>query len=132
MSSSGRASPPPMCIDASVLRAAYRRALRTGKFWRLRPEERAILRLSLSFSRIRSPPLVNLLLQIMARISPSTVRRVKALSLGLQVLEERVRQALRLGYYHAIRWLHDLRLALQIGLSLLNTPKAYWPISGGA
>jgi len=53
------------------------------------------------------------------------------LELGMRVLEERVRQALQLGYYRAMEWLNDLGLALQVGYSLLNTPKAYWPVDVG-
>ena len=121
----------PAYIDASIINAAYRRALRTGAFWRLRPEERAILRLSSRLARVKSPLLAGLLLEIICRVWPSMARRLRALELGMRVLEERVRQALHLGYYQALEWLKDLRLALQIGYSLLNTPKAYWPVDVG-
>jgi hypothetical protein len=106
----------PACIDGSTVRAAYKRALRTGLFWRLSPEERAILRISSTFSVIRSPTLVSTLYRIITLVLPSLARRAQALQLGLKVVEERVRQALSLGYYQAL-----------VGLSLLNTPKAYWP-----
>ena len=49
------------------------------------------------------------------------------MQLGLRVVEERVRQALSLGYYQALEWLKDISLALRVGLSLMNVPKTYWP-----
>jgi hypothetical protein len=126
-SSSGLASLTPACIDGSAVRAAYKRALRTGLFWRLSPEERAILRLSCSFSVIKSPTLLPILFRIIARVLPSLARMAQALALGTRVVEQRVRQALSLGYYQALEWLKDISYALRVGLSLLNTPKAYWP-----
>jgi hypothetical protein len=126
-SSSGLAPIAPACIDGSTVRAAYKRALRTGLFWRLSPEERAILRLSCSFSVIKSPTLVPILFRIISIVLPSLAAKARALSLGLKVVEERVRQALSLGYYQALEWLKDISYALRVGLSLLNTPKAYWP-----
>ena len=117
----------PACIDGSAVRAAYRRALRTGLYWRLSPEERAILRLSCSFSLIKSPTLVPILFRIVSQVLPSLARMAQALALGTRVVEQRVRQALSLGYYQALEWLKDISLAVRVGLSLLNTPKAYWP-----
>lgn len=124
---SGLASVVPPCIDGSTVRAACKRALRTGLYWRLSPEERAILKLSCSFSVIKSPTLVRILFRIISLLLPSLARRVEALQLGLKVVEERVKQALSLGYYRALEWLADISLALRVGLALLNTPKAYWP-----
>jgi hypothetical protein len=123
---SGLAS-TPACIDGSAVRAAYKRALRTGLYWRLSPEERAILRLSCSFSMIKSPTLVPILFRIISQVLPSLARMAQALALGTRVVEQRVRQALSLGYYQALEWLKDISYALRVGLSLLNTPKAYWP-----
>jgi hypothetical protein len=126
-SPSGLASIAPACIDGSAVRAAHKRALRTGLYWRLSPEERAILRLSCSFSVIRSPTLVPILFKIISQVLPSLARMAQALALGTRVVEQRVRQALSLGYYQALEWLKDISLAVRVGLSLLNTPKAYWP-----
>ena len=124
---SGHASIAPACIDGSTVRAAYKRSLRTGLFWRLSPEERAILRITCSFSLIKSPTLVSILFKIISQVLPSLAVKAQALSLGLKVVEERVRQALSLGYYQALEWLKDISYAMRVGLSLLNTPKAYWP-----
>jgi hypothetical protein len=96
-------------------------------YWRLSPEERVILRISCSFSVIRSPTLVTTLYRIITLVLPSLARRAQALTLGMRVVEERVKQALSLGYYQALEWLKDISLAVRVGLSLLNTPKAYWP-----
>ncbi|MCC6004679.1 MAG: hypothetical protein LM590_10085, partial [Thermofilum sp.] len=111
----------------SAVRAAYKRALRTGLYWRLSPEERAILRLSCSFSVIKSPILAPILFNIIARALPSLAVKARALALGTRVVEQRVRQALSLGYYQALEWLKDISYAMRVGLSLLNTPKTYWP-----
>jgi hypothetical protein len=126
LSPSGLAS-VPACIDGSAVRAAYKRALRTGLYWRLSPEERAILKISCSFSVIKSPTLAQILFNIIARVLPSLAVKARALALGLKVVEERVRQALSLGYYQALEWLKDISYALRVGLALQNTPKAYWP-----
>jgi len=123
---SGLAS-TPACIDGSAVRAAYKRALRTGLYWRLSPEERAILRISCSFSLIKSPTLVPILFKVISQVLPSLAAKARALALGMRVVEQRVRQALSLGYYQALEWLKDISLAVRVGLSLLNTPKAYWP-----
>jgi len=131
MSSSRLASTHTAYIDVDVVRAAYRRALRTGRYWRLSPEERLLLRLSSRLARVKSPVLARALLPVICRVMPALARRLRALELGMRVLEERVRQALALGYYKALTWLRDLGLALQIGYSLLNTPKVYWPIGLG-
>ena len=90
-------------------------------------EERVILKLSCSFSVIRSSTLVRTLYRIISLVLPSLARRVEALALGLRVVEERVRQALSLGYYQALEWLKDISFAMRVGLSLMNVPKAYWP-----
>ena len=124
---SGPASIAPLCIDGSTVRAAYKRALRTGLYWRLSPEERAILKLSCSFSLIKSPTLAQTLFRIISIVLPSLAVKARALALGLKVVEERVKQALSLGYYQALEWLKDISFALRVGLSLMNTPKAYWP-----
>jgi len=125
--SSGLASIAPLCVNGSTVRAAYKRSLRTGLYWRLSPEERAILKLSCSFSVIRSPTLVRTLYRIISLVLPSLAVKAQALALGLKVVEERVRQALALGYYQALEWLKDISFAMRVGLSLLNTPRAYWP-----
>jgi len=125
--SSGLASIAPACIDGSTVRAAYKRSLRTGLYWRLSPEERAILKLSCSFSVIKSPTLVPTLFKIVSRVLPSLARRAQALALGMRVVEERVKQALSLGYYQALEWLKDISFAMRVGLSLMSVPKAYWP-----
>jgi hypothetical protein len=123
----GLASTVPACIDGSTVRAAYKRSLRTGLYWRLSPEERAILRISSTFSFIKSPTLAQILHRIIFQVLPSLARRAQALALGMRVVEERVKQALSLGYYQALEWLKDISYAMRVGLSLLNTPKTYWP-----
>ena len=91
------------------------------------PEERAILKLSCSFSVIRSPTLARILFRIVSRVLPSLAIKAQALALGLKVVEERVRQALSMGYYRALEWLRDISFAMRVGLSLMNVPEAYWP-----
>jgi len=127
MQSPSGLAPTAVCIDGSAVRAAYKRAPRTGLYWRLSPEERAILRLSCSFSLIRSPTLVPILFRIIFQVLPSLARMAQALALGTRVVEQRVRRALSLGYYQALEWLKDISYAARVGLSLLNTPKAHWP-----
>ena len=61
-------SPPP--LTPQLVSAAYRRALRFGAFWRLRPKERALLILSRRLKAIKSPALREALLKIISKVWP--------------------------------------------------------------
>jgi len=113
-------------VTPELVSTVYRRALRTGKYWKLRPEERAVLRLSTRIlSRIKSQVLREILLKIIEKISPKLARKIRALEIGFEILKRRVEQALMLGYSRAKEWLKDLGYAFYLGISYLNTPLIY-------
>ena len=125
MQASGLESLDVACIDSRLIRTAYKHALRTGRLWRLSPEERAILKLSSSFSIVRSPTLRKLLLVIFSKIN-FPLSRLKAYLVGLKLVEERIERALSLGYYKALGWLLNLKYLIAQGFSVFNIPKIYW------
>jgi hypothetical protein len=120
-------APTPACINGSAVRAAYKRSLRTGSYWRLSPEERAILKIPSTFSVVKSPTLASIPFKIISQVLPSLAAKAQAPSLGLKVVEQRVRRAPSLGYYQALEWLKDISYAVRVGPSPPNTPKARWP-----
>jgi len=113
-------------LSPKLIHAAYKRALRTGKYWKLPPEERIILKLSARIlSRIKSQVLKEILLKIIEKICPKLARKIKALEIGFELLKKRVEQALMLGYNQAVEWLKDWNYAFYLGISYLNTPPVY-------
>jgi len=116
----------PHTLTPEIISATYKRALRTGKYWKLRPEERVILRLSARIlSKIKSKTLKEILLKIIEKISPKLARKIKAIEIGFEILKKRVEQALMLGYTKAKEWLKDTNYAFYLGISYLNTPPIY-------
>ena len=113
-------------LTPELLSSLYKRALRTGKYWKLRPEERAVLKLSARIlSRIKSQTLKEILLKIIEKISPKLAKKIKAIEIGFEILKKRVEQALMLGYTKATKWLKDTNYAFYLGISYLNTPPIY-------
>ena len=113
-------------ITQSHIRNALRIALRTGKYFKLHPTERAILLLaSRIVVRVRSQTLRDILLKIFEKISDKLTLKIKAYLIGLEIAHRRVEQALALGYRRALEWLRDLNYILYLGLSYLNTPPLY-------
>ncbi|MEM3931807.1 MAG: hypothetical protein QXQ95_08280, partial [Thermofilum sp.] len=58
-------TPPAIQISPQLVSAAYKRALRYGAYWRLRPEERALLFLARRLKAIKSPALREAILRIL-------------------------------------------------------------------
>jgi len=117
---------PP--VTPELVRAAYRRALRYGTYWRLRPEERAVLFFARFIKLIRSPALRRVLYRILERVWPEKARRFLALHVGLRALRRRAELAARIGYRklkEVLSRLRDLEYVLQVGYAVLNTPSFY-------
>ena len=109
-------------VSLELVRAAYRRSLRNGLYFKLNPEERAILKISaLYLSRIRSLTLREILSKIILKVWPSLAFKVRVLEVGFKLLKKRVETALRLGYSRAREWLNDVNLAFYLGLTWVNT-----------
>ena len=112
-------------ITPSLVDSVYRRALRNRTYFKLHPDERAILYLSRRLPRINSPTLKKILLRIFEKIESYIISRYRVLSIGLSILRRRVEQAIKLGYEKAIEWLDDISMAIYLGISYLNTSPIY-------
>jgi len=108
-------------VDKTLVDAAYRRALRTGKYFKLPPQERAALYLARKLTWIKSQTLKEVLKKIILKVWPSLAWRMKALEVGFKLLEKRVETALKIGYTRAREWLKNTEYAFYLGVSWLNT-----------
>jgi tRNA A37 threonylcarbamoyladenosine synthetase subunit TsaC/SUA5/YrdC len=120
-------TPPAIQISPQLVSAAYKRALRYGAYWRLRPEERAILLLARRLRAIKSPALREAILKILEKVWPSEATMIKAYEEGLKILARKIQLALAIG---AIQVAEALRRAthgivLALGYSYQNTPLFY-------
>ena len=103
-------------ITPEMLRAAYRKSLRTGKFFRLGPEEKAVFRLSaFNLKRIRSSTLKEVLIKILERAHPPLGNRLKALWNGLKRAREWLEGAVKIGYSRAPESLNDIDFIIFLG-----------------
>ena len=124
-------SPPP--LTPQLVSAAYRRALRFGAFWRLRPEERAILLLARRLQAIKSPLLREAILGILEKVWPEKAATFRAYELGVKALFYRVSLALKIGAQEVARELLSKAWSLVpvLGFSYMNIPAFYKPNLGG-
>jgi len=114
-------------ISPQLVSAAYKRSLRYGAFWRLRPEERAILLLARRLKAIKSPTLRETILRILEKVWPSKATMIKAYEEGLRLLAKKIQLALAIG---AVQVAEALRKAGQetikiLGIQYINTPLFY-------
>jgi len=131
MPSSTSAPVPPMPsqiqITPSLVSAAYKRSLRYGAFWRLRPEERAILLLARRLRAIKSPALREAILKILEKVWPSKATMIKAYEEGLKLLARKIQLALTIGATHIAEALKkaSLETIKTLGIQYINTPLFY-------
>ena len=98
-------------ITRRTILKAYRMAIRTGRLFRLHPDEKAILIISANaINLVKSKTLKEVLLKIFEKINPKLTLKMKALMIG---------------YRKASSWLKDLNYILYLGLSYMNTPLIY-------
>jgi len=113
-------------ITQTQIRNALKIALRTGKYFKLNPLERATLYLASRLVKIvKSQTLKEILLKIFEKISPKLTLKIKAFIIGLELARKRVEQALMLGYKKALSWLKDINYILYLGFMQLTTPPIY-------
>jgi len=120
-------TPPAIQITPSLVSAAYKRALRYGAYWRLRPEERALLFLARSLRAIKSPTLREAILRILEKVWPSKATMIKAYEEGLRLLAKKIQLALAIGATHIAEALKKASLdTIKIlGIQYINTPLFY-------
>jgi hypothetical protein len=118
---------PGAQVTPELVSAAYKRALRFGAFWRLRPEERAVLILARRLRAIRSPVLREVILRILEKVWPSKAMSIRAAEEGLRLLARKIQLALKIGAQHVAQTLMRASplLIKQLGYSYLNTPPFY-------
>jgi tRNA A37 threonylcarbamoyladenosine synthetase subunit TsaC/SUA5/YrdC len=119
--------PSQIQITPSLVFAAYKRALRYGAYWRLRPEERAILLLARSLRAIKSLALREAILKILEKVWPSKATMIKAYEEGLRLLAKKIQLALAIGATHIAETLRkaSLETIKTLGIQYINTPLFY-------
>lgn len=121
----------PEKITKQYLVSLRRKALRTGKWFKLDKYKRAALELAIkTLQVVRSKALLQIIEEIISLVDESRARLIRAYRVGLKVVQLRVEQALQLGYRGALKWLKDPQYILQVGLGVLNIPPAYRPQVG--
>ena len=120
-------TPPAIQISPELISAAYKRALRYGAYWRLRPEERALLFLARRLRAIKSPVLREAILRILEKVWPSKATMIKAYEEGLKLLARKIQLALAIGATHLAETLKKagLETIKTLGIQYLNTPLFY-------
>jgi hypothetical protein len=120
-------TPPAIQISPELISAAYKRALRYGAYWRLRPEERALLFLARRLKAIKSPVLREAILRILEKVWPSKATMIKAYEEGLRLLAKKIQLALTIGATHIAEALKkaSLETIKTLGIQYLNTPLFY-------
>ena len=103
-----------------------RRALRTGKWFRLNPLKRAALEAAIrALQVVRCRVLLDIFRELLELVSPERARLERAYEVGLKIARVRVKQALALGYRRAREWLGDRNFIIQLGLAYLSLPRFY-------
>ena len=119
--------PLPHPITKQYLITLRRKALRTGKWFKIPKLKRAALEAAIkAVQTIRSPTLLQIIEEIIALADPPKHKLIQAYRLGLKILQTRARQALQLGWRAPTR-LRDKKYIIQVGLSALNLPPLYRP-----
>jgi hypothetical protein len=120
-------TPPAIQISPQLVSAAYKRSLRFGTFWRLRPEERALLLLARRLRAIKSPALREAILKILEKVWPSKATMIKAYEEGLKLLAKKIQLALAIGATHLAETLKkaSLETIKTLGIQYINTPLFY-------
>jgi hypothetical protein len=120
-------TPSQIQITPSLVSAAYKRSLRYGAYWRLRPEERAILLLARRLRAIKSPTLREAILTILEKVWPSKATMIKAYEEGLRLLAKKIQLALAIGATHLAETLKkaSLETIKTLGIQYINTPLFY-------
>ncbi|MEM0043070.1 MAG: hypothetical protein QXM80_03660 [Thermofilaceae archaeon] len=119
--------PQELEVTPELVSAALKRALRFGLYWRLKPEERAILCLSKRLKAIKSPLLKEIILKILTKVWPEKVKLYEAFKLGLQVARRRLQAALKVRASKVAEFYSGLtpRGILHLGLAAMSVPLLY-------
>ena len=113
-------------VARAELRAAIRKAMRLGAWFKLDPLERAALEAaSKALRMIKHPLLIRLYERLLDLIYPSRVLLREAYRIGLKLAELRIKQALSLGNLELAKRFLRKCVILALGLSYLNTPEFY-------
>jgi len=108
----------PSAVTREAVNYYIRKALRSGAWWRLRRESRALLLASRFLPVVRSPTLLGILREVFSEIELSTLRG-KAVFYGVLLA---LRQGLR-------EVLGDFKRLVTLGVGYLNLP-VMWRVLG--
>lgn len=114
-------------VTPELINAAYKRSLRFGLYWKLKPEERAILFLSRKLNAIKSLTLREILIKVIGKVWPEKFQVLQALSFGKRILLHKVVVAQKIGAKGVAESLLKAKftLIIQLGYDYLNTPPLY-------
>lgn len=111
---------PP--ITNKMINRALKIALRTGKYFKLPPVEKAILWLSAKIVKVvKNPTLREILLNIFEKINEKLTLKIKAYMIGVQIAQTIINTAKKIGYKN-IKTLLKPDYIFYLGISYLNTP----------
>lgn len=103
-------------------------ALRNGKWFKLHPDERIIINLTIkTLSFIKSSILIKILLKIFEKISGKLTYLYKVYMIGLQIAKTRMKQAYKIGYRKVENLLKDIKYIFYLGATYIYTPQYYKP-----
>jgi len=103
-------------------------ALRRGVWFRLHRSERVLINLIIiSLKYVRSRVLINILVRIVDKISPTAAYMYKAYQIGIKIVKLRVKYAKQIGYKYGIKLLNDINYIIYLGIWYLNTSPIYRP-----
>ena len=113
-------------VRRDEVRAAIKRAMRLGVWFRLDPLKRTVLELAVrALDFIKSSILIQIFEELLDLIHPNRRLLREAWEIGFKIVRRRVEQALIFGNKKAVEWLKNKKLIMAYGLSYLNTPPFY-------
>ena len=85
-------------------------ALRKGVWFRLQRSERVLINLIImSLKYVRSRVLINILVRIVNKISPTAAYMYKAYQIGIKMVKLRVKHAKQIGYKYGIKSFRQIK-----------------------
>lgn len=117
-----------LVLDVKMILRAKKIAMRNGKWFKLHPDERILINLTIrTLNFVKSCTLIKILLKIFEKISEKLVYLYKVYTIGLKIAGMRMKQAYKIGYRNAGRLLKDIKYIFYLGATYIYTPQYYRP-----
>jgi hypothetical protein len=118
----------PSLLSRKGLKYLRREALRSKAWFKLEQVERAVVELTIKVvERVRNATLAGIILRIVEKLRRWMKPSLKELAvfIGRPLAEKAARIAEAWGNHEAKKWLKDPGFIIYLGISWLNTPKAF-------